>query len=143
MPPPDGSTSSLWEWSIGIASTLAAAIAGWLAARRSGNQDLSARLGVIERWKDERQGSCDRQRNEIMEELRKEIGRVVRAAIQDREIAYNKELAAIDKNLALQTQATQQIQEDVEAIFGRLNRRSDEQPLTRLTPHRRRKDDSE
>ena len=141
QPPEDGGT--LWQWLIGIASTLAAAIAGWLAARRSGNQDLSARLGVIERWKDERQGSCDRQRNEIMEDLRQEMGAVVRSAIQDMVIKHLRDLAGLDKSLAVQAEAMRQIQADVEAIFGRLNRRGDDQNMARLTPHRRRKDDSE
>jgi hypothetical protein len=141
QPPSDG--GNLWQWLVGIASTVAAAIAGWLAARGAGNQDLSARLGVVEVWKKEREGACARQKEEIMEDLRKEVGGIVRAAIQDMVITHLRDLAGLDKTLAVQAEAMKQIQADVEAIFGRLNRRGEDQDRARLTPHRRRKDDSE
>jgi hypothetical protein len=141
QPPDDG--GNLWQWLVGIASTVAAAIAGWAAAARSNQRDIEARLAVVERCQAKRTEFCDHQREDIMDDLRKEVGGIVRAAIQDMVITHLRDLANLDKILAVQAEAMKQIQEDVEAIFGRLNRRGDEQTLTRLTPYRRRKDDVE
>lgn len=141
QPPDDG--GNLWQWLVGIASTVAAAIAGWAAAARSNQRDIEARLAVVERCQAKRTEFCDHQRDEIMEDLRKEVGGIVRAAIQDMVITHLRDLANLDKILAVQAEAMKQIQEDVEAIFGRLNRRGADPALTRLTPYRRRKDDVE
>ncbi|MDY0013897.1 MAG: hypothetical protein RBS40_13510 [Rhodocyclaceae bacterium] len=141
QPPDDG--GNLWQWLVGIASTVAAAIAGWAAAARSNQRDIEARLAVVERCQAKRTEFCDSQREDIMDDLRKEVGGIVRAAIQDMVITHLRDLANLDKILAVQAETMRQIQEDVEAIFGRLNRRGDDQPLARLTPYRRRKDDVE
>lgn len=141
QPPDDG--GNLWQWLVGIASTVAAAIAGWAAAARSNQRDIEARLAVVERCQAKRTEFCDHQREDIMDDLRKEVGGIVRSAIQDMVITHLRDLANLDKILAVQAEAMKQIQEDVEAIFGRLNRRGEEQALTRLTPYRRRKDDVE
>lgn len=142
MQPPD-SGGTLGQWLVGIVSTVAAALAGWAAASKGNRRDLEARMEVIERAHKSQAAHCTQQRDEILSSLRREVCDIIRSALKDQVIAHNKELAGLDKHMALQAQTMQQIQEDVEAIFGRLNRRDDGQHGARLTPHRRRKEDDE
>ena len=134
---PTDSDATVWQWIVGAATTLVGVLSGLIW------RGIERRLAALELAEQNRDDHCATQRAEILEELRREICAIVKGAIKDMVIGHNKDLASLDKNLALQAQAMAAIQRDVEAIIGRLNRRTDVQDIPPLNPLRRRKDDDE
>jgi len=126
-----------WKWGVGVAipalTWLIAKVwvsSGILATLKHTDQDHATRLDSHDKQLEalvlyckEQVDFCDKRKNELLLELTKEVCNVVRLAIKDVTIEHNQKLAAIGTNQALQGQMLQQIQLDVEAIFGRMNQR--------------------
>jgi len=134
MTPPDDD-AGVWQWGIGIAIALLSGLIGgiWstrgtLAELEHTDADHEARIGALELHKREMAEFCDKRKAELLAELAKEVCNVVRLAIKDVTIENNSKLASISTNQALQGQLLQQIQDDVAAIFGRMNRRNGDKP---------------
>jgi len=123
----------VWEWMIGIGlSVLSGLIGGvWvsrgtLASLEHTDADHEKRIVSLEQCKKEQADFCDKRKNELLAELKNEVCSVVRLAIKDVTIENNVKLSAISLDQALQGQKLDQIQDDVAAIFGRMNRRGDD-----------------
>jgi hypothetical protein len=121
----------VWKWAVAVAlSVLSGLIGGvWvsrgvLSALENIDADHEKRIHTLEQQKKDQADFCDKRKNELLAELTKEICSIVKISIQEITIENNAKLAAISINQALQGQILGQIQADVEAIFGRMNRRS-------------------
>jgi hypothetical protein len=66
---------------------------------------------------------CTKQKEELLEVLRKDICSIVKLAIKDMVIEHNGQLSNLDKNVALIAQSNGQMEKNIEEIFRRLNRR--------------------
>jgi len=136
--PPDDDLG-VWKWMIGIGlSVLSGLIGGvWvsrgiLANLEQTDIDHEKRLKLVEQKIKDQELFCTYRKTEILTELSKEICQVVKLSMREAEIQNNKELSTIIIAQAVQGQQLQQIQEDVAAIFGRLDRRTEAHAEGRL-----------
>ena len=76
---------------------------------------------------------CDRQKTMILATLQREIGETVRDSISNLTIDHNRELAAMDKSIALQAQCMQAMKRSLDALSDRFDRRSNEESQARMS----------
>jgi len=133
MAPTTGDDFGIFKWMAGIAFSGIAGLIGGVWVTRGVLKDLehndadqNKRISSLEASRREQDDFCARQKTALIAELQKEICNIVRLAIKDLIIDHNKELGAISTNVAIQSKLMEQIQDDVAAIFERINRRSDD-----------------
>jgi hypothetical protein len=123
----------LWQW---LAAT-AVALLSWLLGRvwtvrgvlkdlQHNDTDFANRIKSLEDHDRQQADRYDRQKAEMLEEVKKEICNIVKLAIKDLIIDHNQKLATISTDVAIQSKLMEQMMADVTAIFGRLNRRSED-----------------
>jgi len=123
----------LWQ---GLAAT-AVALLSWLLGRvwtvrgvlkdlQHNDTDFANRIKSLEDHDQQQADRYDRQKAEMLEEVKKEICNIVKLAIKDLIIDHNQKLATISTDVAIQSKLMEQMMADVTAIFGRLNRRSED-----------------
>lgn len=124
---------SLWRWMAGPALGLLGGLLGGIWSARGllkdlqhNDADLARRLKLVEQQRKQDEERRERQKAELLEEVKKEICNIVKLAIKDLIIDHNKELASISTDVAIQSTLMEQMMADVAAIFGRLNRRSED-----------------
>ena len=71
---------------------------------------------------------CAKQKEELLEAIRKEICSIVKLAIKDMTIDHHASIASLDKNIALIAQSNEQMEAHIIEIFNRLNRRDTDNP---------------
>lgn len=91
-----------------------------LEARDVSNE---ARIGVLEKAREDQTIFCNRQKEELLAALQKEICNIVKLAIKDLLLDQKDRVASLDKNIALIAQSHEQMEKHIEEIFNRLNRR--------------------
>ena len=67
---------------------------------------------------------CERQKEQIVANLRKEIGESVKAAVAEMTIDHNRELASMDKSIALLAQCAKATKASLDALADRFDRRN-------------------
>ena len=85
---------------------------------------------------------CDRQKDDIISSVGKDLRAAVNDAVSGVTIAHNSELAEMNTQLAVQAAAIAQMSKVLEAL-ARFERRDPEQPVQHLTPMRRRAVDAD
>lgn len=131
---------TLLEKALALVTGLVGAAAGMVTGAYIAGREKSsvmARLAALENERECARPFCVKQREDILETLRSEISDMIEAALVKLTVGHNKELAAIDKSLALISQSIHRSQTDVEEIFRRLNERD---PASLGTGNRRRRD---
>lgn len=99
----------------------------------------AARLTDLEAQRADMGRYCKEQRREILEDLRREICAILTNALKDAKIEAADARASVTTSLALHTMALQNIEADIKAIFGRLDRRHEK----KFVPLGRREEDLE
>ena len=66
---------------------------------------------------------CAKQKEDLLDAIRKEICHIVKLAIKDMTIEHHSSIASLDKNVALIAQSNEQMEGHIAEIFKRLNRR--------------------
>lgn len=124
------SEETWWQWILGLLVTVftGTVVGAWAASAVASNHD--ARIKHLEDEATARAFRCDKQRADILEELRREVCAIVKDSISNLKERQGEKLASMDKNLALIAQAQMDGKEKMDEIFARLNRRGDDQPRT-------------
>lgn len=114
-----------------VSVVCAAASTSWFAGRKTmemerNDGERDRKIKELENQRDRMERFCAQRKVELITELQKDICHVVELANKDLIIDQNSKLAIIGIDVAVQANLMKQIQKDVEAIFGRLNRRNDD-----------------
>ena len=114
---------SLWTWVVGAASSLGVGLISgtWSASRKMAQHEM--RLTALERDSAGHATFCAKQKEELLDAIRKEICSIVKLAIKDLTIEHHASISSLDKNVALIAQSNEQMEAHIVEIFNRLNRR--------------------
>jgi len=120
---------SLWTWVVGAASSLGVGLISgtWSASRKMAQHEM--RLTALEKEATGHSAFCARQKEELLDAIRKEICHIVKLAIKDLTLEHHSSIASLDKNVALIAQSNEQMEKHIEEIFNRLNRRDTDHPF--------------
>lgn len=128
-----GDDWGFWRWVGTVLISILSGVASgaWIGGRKArdlerNDQDFKLWIdGQNKRWESQAE-VCAKQKAEMLSEMQREICNIVERATSKLIIDHNKELAKIGTSVEVQSMLMGQIQKDVEAIFGRLNRRTDD-----------------
>ena len=128
--------SGVAEWLPGVLQFAGGVVVGaFIAGRYFGSfaKDMDAIKLSLANHLDGHEASCDRQKTMILATLQREIGETVRDSISNLTIDHNRELAAMDKSIALQAQCMQAMKRSLDALSDRFDRRSNEESQARMS----------
>lgn len=119
---------SLWTWVLGAAGSIGVGLLGgtWAASKKMAQHEM--RLAAIELSCSGHAAFCAKQKEELLDAIRKEICSIVKLAIKDMTIDHHASIASLDKNVALIAQSNEQMEAHIVEIFNRLNRRDTDNP---------------
>jgi len=124
--PPTGEEISWWREALGVIGSALIAVGTWsfIAGRKS--REFEQRLEAVEQKQEAVGDGCSRQRKEIIEELKGEVLRVVQQAMSSAALQQLEQTGEIRTNIAVIQALIGEMQEDIKAIFDRLERRKTE-----------------
>lgn len=128
--------SGVAEWLPSILQFAGGVVVGaFIAGRYFGSfaKDMDAIKLSLASHLDGHEALCDRQKAMILATLQREIGETVRDSISNLTIDHNRELAAMDKSIALQAQCMQAMKRSLDALSDRFDRRSNEESQARMS----------
>ena len=128
--------SGVAEWLPDILQFAGGVVVGaFIAGRYFGSfaKDMDAIKLSLANHLDGHEALCDRQKTAILATLQREIGETVRDSISHLTIDHNRELAAMDKSIALQAQCMQAMRKSLDALADRFDRRSNEESQARMS----------
>ena len=128
--------SSLVEWLPSILQFAGGVVVGaFIAGRYFGSyaRDLETIKDSLAAHIDGHETLCDRQKTMILATLQREIGETVRDSISHLTIDHNRELANLDKSVALQAQCMKALTANLVALSERFDRRSNEDSQARMS----------
>ena len=110
-------------------------VGAFIAGRYFGSftKDMDAIKLSLANHLDGHEALCDRQKTAILATLQREIGETVRDSISHLTIDHNRELAAMDKSIALQAQCMQAMKRSLDALSERFDRRSNDESQSRMS----------
>ena len=119
---------SLWTWMLGAVSSVGVGLLSgtWAASKKMAQHDM--RLLALETAATNHSAFCAKQKEELLDAIRKEICSIVKLAIKDMTIDHHASIASLDKNVALIAQSNEQMEAHIIEIFNRLNRRDTDNP---------------
>lgn len=114
---------SLWTWALGAAGSVCVGLFSgtWAASRKMAQHEM--RLSALENASAGHAAFCAKQKEDLLDAIRKEICSIVKLAIKDLTIEHHASISSLDKNVALIAQSNEQMEKHIEEIFNRLNRR--------------------
>lgn len=124
------------EWLPSILQFAGGVVVGaFIAGRYFGHytQDMEAIKRSLASHLDGHEALCDRQKELIIASLRREVNEAVRDAVKDLTIDHNRQLAAMDKSIALQAQCMQAMKRSLDALSERFDRRSNDESQARMS----------
>jgi len=138
--PPTGEEIGWWREAFGAISATLVAVGTWsfVAGRKSREfeqrfesveskqEDVEQRLVTVEQKQEALGDGCSKQRKEIIEELKVEVLRVVQQAMSAAALQQLEQTGEIRTNIAVIQALIGEMQEDIKAIFDRLERRKTE-----------------
>ena len=128
--------SGVAEWLPDILQFAGGVVVGaFIAGRYFGSfaKDMDAIKLSLANHLDGHEALCGRQKTMILATLQREIGETVRDSISNLTIDHNRELAAMDKSIALQAQCMQAMKRSLDALSDRFDRRSNEESQARMS----------
>ena len=128
--------SGVAEWLPGVLQFAGGVVVGaFIAGRYFGSfaKDMDAIKLSLTNHLDGHEASCDRQKTMILATLQREIGETVRDSISHLTIDHNRELANLDKSVALQAQCMKALTANLAALSERFDRRSNEGAQARMS----------
>ena len=128
--------SGVAEWLPGVLQFAGGVVVGaFIAGRYFGSfaKDIDAIKLSLANHLDGHEALCGRQKTMILATLQREIGETVRDSISNLTIDHNRELAAMDKSIALQAQCMQAMKRSLDALSDRFDRRSNEESQARMS----------
>ena len=110
-------------------------VGAFIAGRYFGSftKDMDAIKLSLANHLDGHDAMCDRQKELIIASLRREVNEAVRDAVKDLTIDHNRQLAAMDKSIALQAQCMQAMTRSLDALSERFDRRSNDESQSRMS----------
>ena len=110
-------------------------VGAFIAGRYFGSftKDMDAIKLSLANHLDGHDAMCDRQKELIIASLRREVNEAVRDAVKDLTIDHNRQLAAMDKSIALQAQCMQAMKRSLDALSERFDRRSNDESQSRMS----------
>ena len=110
-------------------------VGAFIAGRHFGSftKDMDAIKLSLANHLDGHDALCDRQKELIIASLRREVNEAVRDAVKDLTIDHNRQLAAMDKSIALQAQCMQAMKRSLDALSERFDRRSNDESQARMS----------
>ena len=119
---------SLWTWAVGAIGSIGIGLLSgtWAASKKMAQHDM--RLLALETAATNHSAFCAKQKEDLLEAVRKEICNIVKLAIKDLTIEHHSSISSLDKNVALIAQSNEQMEKHIEEIFNRLNRRDTDNP---------------
>ena len=105
-----------------LIGTLGGFFAGGVRAGRTA-KEWESMQEALKRHLEGHAEACAEQRQQIYSDLRTEINGIVRDAVSGMNMSHIKELAAVDKTLALQAQCLQHLVQQIKELHDRLDRR--------------------
>lgn len=110
-------------------------VGAFIAGRYFGSftKDMDAIKLSLANHLDGHDAMCDRQKELIIASLRREVNEAVRDAVKDLTIDHNRQLAAMDKSIALQAQCMQAMKRSLDALSERFDRRSNDESQARMS----------
>ena len=126
---------SVWTWLVGAVSSVGVGLlsGAWAASKKMAQHEM--RLAAIELSCSGHAAFCAKQKEELLEAIRKEICSIVKLAIKDMTIDHHASIASLDKNVALIAQSNEQMETHIIEIFNRLNRRDTDNPTGKERRH--------
>ena len=119
---------SVWTWLVGAVSSVGVGLISgtWAASKKMAQHEM--RLAAIELSCSGHAAFCAKQKEDLLEAVRKEICNIVKLAIKDLTIEHHSSISSLDKNVALIAQSNEQMEKHIIEIFNRLNRRDTDNP---------------
>ena len=119
---------SVWTWAVGAIGSLGVGLISgtWAASKKMAQHEM--RLTALENASAGHAAFYARQKEELLDTIRKEICNIVKLAIKDLTIDHHASIASLDKNVALIAQSNEQMEAHIIEIFNRLNRRDTDNP---------------
>ena len=124
------------EWLPSLLQFAGGVVVGAVIAGRyfgSFTKDMDAIKLSLANHLDGHDAMCDRQKELIIASLRREVNEAVRDAVKDLTIDHNRQLAAMDKSIALQAQCMQAMKRSLDALSERFDRRSNDESQSRMS----------
>ena len=126
--PPSPEEITWWrEAAWALLGTLGGFFAGGVKAGRAA-KEWEAMQEALQKHLEGHADTCAEQRRQIYADLRTEINGIVRDAVASMNMSHVKELASVDKTLALQAQCLQHLVQQIKELHDRLDRRENAIP---------------
>lgn len=114
-----------WQWVVGVLGSMlgGAAVGGWVG------RGLLESLRNRQEQTEQRMAALEHQQNVCRATIKDEITAIVRQAVADHAIGQTKQLGSIETQVAVLVALHGETQQDIKAIFERMDRRAMEIPL--------------